>query len=110
MASERWNQQCYCNGRGARFLVGATASTATTWIFHVPFILTTHTKGRIMFDVLKEAVYASIGLASLTREKAEQLAAEVGRGPSSLNRSQWNFKPSLTRRTEQAPSGTRDRD
>src|SRR5581483_52336 len=34
---------------------------------------------RNVFDIIKQAVFAGIGLASLTREKAEQLAAEVAR-------------------------------
>jgi len=55
-----------------------------------------------MFDVLKEAVYASIGLASLTREKAEQLAAEVGRRAKLSEQESKEFQAELTRRTEQA--------
>ena len=47
-----------------------------------------------MFDVLKQAVFIGLGLASLSKEKAEQLADEIARGPSFLNRSRKNSKPS----------------
>ena len=47
-----------------------------------------------MFDLLKQAIFASVGLASLTREKAEQLAAEVvPAGQSFPNKSRRSFKP-----------------
>ena len=46
-----------------------------------------------MFDLLKQAIFASVGLASLTREKAERLAAEVAPGQSFPNKSRRSSKP-----------------
>jgi polyhydroxyalkanoate synthesis regulator phasin len=60
------------------------------------------TKGRTMFDVLKEAVFTSVGLASLTREKVEQLAAEVGRRAKLSEQDLKAFQTELAIRTDQA--------
>ena len=55
-----------------------------------------------MFDLLKQAIFASVGLASLTREKAEQLAAEIaGRAKLSEQESK-EFQSELASRAEQA--------
>ena len=42
------------------------------------------TKGRTMFDVVKQAVFTGLGLASLTQEKAEQLAEEIAAAGQAL--------------------------
>ena len=55
-----------------------------------------------MFDLLKEAVFTSVGLASLTREKVEQLAAEVGRRAKLSEQDLKEFQAELARRTDQA--------
>ena len=55
-----------------------------------------------MFDVLKQAVFASIGLASLTREKTEQLVAEVARRANLSEQEAKEFQTELASRTEQA--------
>jgi polyhydroxyalkanoate synthesis regulator phasin len=55
-----------------------------------------------MFDVLKEAVFTSVGLASLTREKVEQLAAEVGRRAKLSEQDLKAFQAELASRTDQA--------
>lgn len=55
-----------------------------------------------MFDVLKQAIFASVGLASLTREKAEQLAAEVGRRAKLTEQESKDFQAELSNRVEQS--------
>lgn len=60
------------------------------------------TKGRIMFDVLKQAVFTGLGLASLTRDKAEELAAEIARRAKLTEEESKAFQKELAARTEQA--------
>ena len=55
-----------------------------------------------MFDVIKQAVFASVGLASLTREKAEQLIAEVARRANLSEQETKEFQSELANRAEQA--------
>lgn len=55
-----------------------------------------------MFEVLKEAVFTSVGLASLTREKVEQLAAEVGRRAKLSESDVKAFQAELASRADQA--------
>ncbi|MGO9464988.1 MAG: phasin family protein [Isosphaeraceae bacterium] len=59
-------------------------------------------KGRIMFDIVKQAVFTGLGLASLTREKAEQLAAEVARRAKLSEEESKAFQNELAARTAQA--------
>jgi polyhydroxyalkanoate synthesis regulator phasin len=59
-------------------------------------------KDKIMFDVVKQAAFAGIGLASLTREKAEQLAAEVARRAKLSEHETKEFQAELACRAEQA--------
>ena len=55
-----------------------------------------------MFDVLKQAVYTGIGLASLTKDKAEQLAQEVARRAKLTEQESNEFQSDLVARAEQA--------
>jgi len=55
-----------------------------------------------MFDVLKQAVFTGLGLASLTREKADQLAAEIARRAKLSEQESNEFQAELASRTEQA--------
>lgn len=55
-----------------------------------------------MFDVLKQAVYTGIGLASLTKDKAEQLAQEVARRAKLTEQESNEFQSDLIARAEQA--------
>jgi polyhydroxyalkanoate synthesis regulator phasin len=55
-----------------------------------------------MFDVLKEAVFTSVGLVSLTREKVAQLAAEVGHRAKLSESDLTAFQSELASRTDQA--------
>jgi polyhydroxyalkanoate synthesis regulator phasin len=55
-----------------------------------------------MFDVLKQAVFTSLGVASLTREKAEQLAAEVARRAKLSEQESKEFQAEFATRSEQA--------
>ena len=55
-----------------------------------------------MFDVLKQAVFIGLGLASLTREKAEQLADEIARRAKLSEQESKEFQAELASRTEQA--------
>ena len=47
-----------------------------------------------MFDVLKQAVFIGLGLASLTGKKPNNSLTKSDAGPSFLNRSRKSFKPS----------------
>lgn len=55
-----------------------------------------------MFDILKQAVYTGIGLASLTKDKAEQLAQEVARRAKLTEQESNEFQADLVARAEQA--------
>jgi polyhydroxyalkanoate synthesis regulator phasin len=59
-------------------------------------------KGRIMFDVIKQAVFTGLGLASLTREKVEELAAEIARRAKLTEEESKAFQNELAARTERA--------
>ena len=55
-----------------------------------------------MFDLLKQAVFTGLGLASLTKDKAEQLAAEVASRAKLSEEESKEFQAELASRTEQA--------
>lgn len=55
-----------------------------------------------MFEIVKQAVFAGIGLASLTREKAEELASEVARRAKLSEGETKAFQAELAKRAEQA--------
>ncbi|MGP0065251.1 MAG: phasin family protein [Isosphaeraceae bacterium] len=55
-----------------------------------------------MFDVIKQVIFTGLGLASLTREKAEQLAAEIARRAELSEQESKEFQAELASRTEQA--------
>lgn len=55
-----------------------------------------------MFDIIKQAVFAGIGLASLTRDKAEELATEVARRAKLSERETKEFQAEMASRAEQA--------
>ena len=55
-----------------------------------------------MFDVLKQAVFIGLGLASLSKEKAEQLADEIARRAKLSEQESKEFQAELASRTEQA--------
>ncbi len=55
-----------------------------------------------MFDVVKQAVFTGLGLASLTQEKAEQLAEEIARRAKLSEQESKEFQAELAVRTEQA--------
>lgn len=55
-----------------------------------------------MFDLLKQAIFASVGLASLTREKVDHLAAEVARRAKLSEQESKEFQADLVSRAEQA--------
>jgi len=55
-----------------------------------------------MFDLLKQAIFTSVGLASLTQEKAAELAAEVARRAKLSEQESNEFQAELATRTEQA--------
>ena len=55
-----------------------------------------------MFDILKQAVYTGIGLASLTKDKAEQLAQEVARRAKLTEQESNEFQSDIVARAEQA--------
>ena len=55
-----------------------------------------------MFDILKESVFVSLGLASLAREKAEELAKEVSRRAKLSEADANKFRDELMRRQETA--------
>jgi len=55
-----------------------------------------------MFDVLKQAVFIGLGLASLSKEKAEQLADEIARRAKLSEQESKEFQAELGSRTEQA--------
>src|SRR5262249_7487904 len=56
----------------------------------------------IMFDVLKQSIFTSVGLACLAREKVEQLAADVARHAELSEQEANDFQAELVRRVEQA--------
>ncbi|HEY0983882.1 phasin family protein [Schlesneria sp.] len=55
-----------------------------------------------MFDTLKQAVFASIGLADLTREKVEGVVAEVARRAKLSEADAAEFQAELNERVEKA--------
>ena len=55
-----------------------------------------------MFDVLKQAVFIGLGLASLKKEKAEQLADEIAPRAKLSEQESNEFQAELATRTEQA--------
>ncbi len=62
-----------------------------------------------MFEVLKQAVFTSVGLASLTREKAEEFAAELARRAKLSEQESKEFQAELASRTEQGARNSRPR-
>jgi polyhydroxyalkanoate synthesis regulator phasin len=55
-----------------------------------------------MFDVLKRSVYASIGLANVTKEKVADLVAEVTKEGELTEQQVEEFKEEVSRRSEAA--------
>lgn len=55
-----------------------------------------------MIDLLKEAIYTSIGLASLAKDKVEQLAAEVSARAQLSEQDAKQFRDELGRRADKA--------
>ena len=55
-----------------------------------------------MFDVLKKSVYASIGLANVTKEKVADLVAEVTKEGELTEQQVEEFKEEVSRRSEEA--------
>jgi polyhydroxyalkanoate synthesis regulator phasin len=55
-----------------------------------------------MFDLLKQTIFASVGLASLTRDKAEQLATEIARRAKLSEQESKEFQADLASRADQA--------
>ncbi len=55
-----------------------------------------------MFEVLKQSVFVSLGLASLARDKVDELATEVSRRAKLSEAETTEFREELARRTEAA--------
>ena len=55
-----------------------------------------------MFDILKQSVFASLGLASLARDKAEELVGEISRRAKLSEKEANEFRDELMRRREAA--------
>jgi polyhydroxyalkanoate synthesis regulator phasin len=55
-----------------------------------------------MFNVLKQSVYASIGLANVTKEKVADLVAEVTKEGELTEQQVEEFKEEVSRRSEEA--------
>lgn len=55
-----------------------------------------------MFDILKQSVFASLGLASLARDKAEELVAEISRRGKLSEKEANEFRDELMRRRDAA--------
>lgn len=55
-----------------------------------------------MFDILKRSVYASIGLANVTKEKVDDLVAEVTKEGELTEQQVEEFKEEVSRRSEEA--------
>ncbi len=55
-----------------------------------------------MFNVLKQSVYASIGLANVTKEKVDDLVAEVTKEGELTEQQVEEFKEEVSRRSEEA--------
>jgi polyhydroxyalkanoate synthesis regulator phasin len=55
-----------------------------------------------MFDIVKQSVFASLGLASLARDKAEELVTEISRRAKLSEKEANEFRDELMRRRETA--------
>ena len=55
-----------------------------------------------MFEMLKQSVFASIGLASLTREKIDDLVTEVAQKAELTEQQATEFQEEVSRRSEEA--------
>jgi polyhydroxyalkanoate synthesis regulator phasin len=55
-----------------------------------------------MFDILKQSVFASLGLASLARDKAEELVGEISRRAKLSEKEANEFRDELMRRRDAA--------
>jgi polyhydroxyalkanoate synthesis regulator phasin len=55
-----------------------------------------------MFDILKQSVFASLGLASLARDKAEELVSEISRRAKLSKEEANEFRDELMRRRDAA--------
>ncbi len=55
-----------------------------------------------MFDVLKQSVYASIGIANVTKEKVADMVAEVTKEGELTEQQVEEFKEEVSRRSEAA--------
>jgi polyhydroxyalkanoate synthesis regulator phasin len=55
-----------------------------------------------MFDVIKQSIFAGLGLASLARDKAEELAAEISRRAKLSEKDAGEFVEEFMRRRDAA--------
>ena len=55
-----------------------------------------------MFDVLKQSVFTSIGLASLAKERVGELVSEVARNAELTEQEAEDFRAEVDRRAEEA--------
>ena len=55
-----------------------------------------------MFDVIKQSIFAGLGLASLARDKAEELATEISRRASLSEKDATEFVAEFMRRRDEA--------
>lgn len=60
------------------------------------------TSGEGAIDLLKQAIFTSIGLASLAKDKAQQLAAEVSTRAKLSEQDARDFSAELSQRVDQA--------
>ena len=58
-----------------------------------------------MFDVLKQSVFTSIGLASLTKDKVSELVAEIKEQADLTEQQASEFQEELDRRSDEARKG-----
>lgn len=61
-----------------------------------------NSSGEGAIDLLKQAIFTSIGLASLAKDKAQQLAAEVSTRAKLSEQDARDFSSELSQRVEQA--------
>jgi polyhydroxyalkanoate synthesis regulator phasin len=55
-----------------------------------------------MFDIVKQSIFAGLGLASLARDKAEELAAEISRRAQLSEKDANEFVSEFMRRRDEA--------
>lgn len=57
-----------------------------------------------MFDLIKQAMFTGLGLASLTKEKLEELGQDLSRHAKLSQEQATEFQAELTKRAQQAKS------